>query len=89
MSIFAVVLAASSVVSFKDADKITSWDAWDDHRAPAAITNLLQKEKRCVTWECLNKVDPGLTEIGRLQTRTSRAVASSKWSVGCETMDRD
>ena len=89
MSIFAVVLAASSVVSFKDADKITSWDAWDDHRAPAAITNLLQKEKRCVTWERLNKVDPGLTEIGRLQTRTSRAVASSKWSVGCETMDRD
>ena len=89
MSIFAVVLAASGVVSFKDADKITSWDAWDDHKAKVAVTNILQKEKRCVTWARLNRLDPGLPEIGRLQTRTSAEVRSSKWSVGCETMDRD
>lgn len=31
----------------------------------------------------------GLHEIGRLQTRTSDQVKSSKWSVGCETLDRD
>ena len=89
MQFLAVALAATSVVSFKDAGKIKSWDAWGDHIAQAAITNVLQKEKRCVTWERLNKVDPGLREIGRLQTRTSDQVRSSKWSVGCETMDRD
>ena len=74
MSIFAVVLAASGVVSFKDASKITSWDAWDDHKAKVAVTNILQKEKRCVTWARLNRLDPGLPEIGRLQTRTSAEI---------------
>lgn len=81
--------ARPAVVSFKDAAKIKSWDAWDDHKAKAAVTNILQKEKRCVTWARLNRLDPGLPEIGRLQTRTSAEVRSSKWSVGCETLDRD
>ena len=81
--------SASGVVSFRDAAKIRSWDAWDDHKARAAVTNVLQKEKRSVTWARLNAVDPGLHEIGRLQTRTSDQVKSSKWSVGCETLDRD
>ena len=36
--------AANGVVSFKDADKIKSWDAWGDHLAQAAVTNILQKE---------------------------------------------
>ncbi len=76
--------ARPAVVSFKDAAKIKSWDAWDDHKAKAAVTNILQKEKRCVTWARLNRLDPGLPEIGRLQTRTSAEVRSSKWSVGCE-----
>ena len=84
-----LALEASAVVSFKDASKIASWDAWDDHKAKVAVTNILQKEKRSVTWEKLNKVDPGLKEIGRLQTRSSGQIKSSKWSVGCETMDRD
>lgn len=99
-SVFGVIIGAVSlcgaatdarpaVVSFKDAAKIKSWDAWDDHKAKAAVTNILQKEKRCVTWERLNRLDPGLPEIGRLQTRTSAEVRSSKWSVGCETLDRD
>lgn len=81
--------ARPAVVSFRDAAKIKSWDAWDDHKAKAAVTNILQKEKRCVTWARLNRLDPGLPEIGRLQTRTSAEVRSSKWSVGCETLDRD
>ena len=89
MNAIPVASAVLAVVSFKDADKIKSWDAWDDHKAQVAITNVLQKEKRCVTWEKLNKLDPGLKEIGRLATRTSDQVKSSDWSVGCETLDRD
>ena len=73
-----------AVVSFKDAAKIKSWDAWNDHEKKTA-----PKEKPCVTWIKLNKLDPGLEEIGRLATRTSAEVKSSKWSIGCETMDRD
>ena len=82
--------AVAEIVSFKDAAKIKSWDAWNDHKSGPAVTNVLQKEKRCVTWEKLNRLDYGLKEIGRLQTRTSDQIkSSSKWSVGCETMDRD
>lgn len=84
------IMLASNIISFKDADKIKSWDAWDDHVARPIATNILQKEKKSVTWEKLNKMKvPGLKEIGRLQTRTSPEIKSSKWSVGCETMDRD
>ena len=89
MNIILTATAVLSVVSFKDAAKIKSWDAWGDHKAKAAITNILQKEKTCVTWKKLNGLDVGLKEIGRLATRTSAEVKSSKWSVGCETMDRD
>ena len=83
------VLATTGIVSFKDANKIASWDAWNDHNKAPAITNILQKEKKCVTWKRLNELDFGLKEIGRLATRTSSEIKSSKWSVGCETMDRD
>jgi len=76
--------APSGVVSFKDAAKIKSWDAWDDHKKPAP-----PKEKPCVTWKKLNELDPGLKEIGRLAVRGAKDIKSSKWSVGCETMDRD
>ena len=88
MILTAIVLAAG-IVSFKDADKIKSWDAWDDHKAKHAITNVLQKEKRRVTWEKLNALDPGLKMIGRLAVRESKDIKGSNWSIGCETMDRD
>ena len=81
------------VVSFKDASKIRSWDAWGDKAPPEAKASgavaTTRKEKKCVTWKRLNALDPGLKEIGRLAVRDSKEVKSSKWSVGCETMDRD
>ena len=80
---------ANGVVSFKDAAKIKSWDAWSDHVKKAAPTSILQKERTCVTWKALNELDPGLREIGRLAVRNSKDVKASSWSVGCETMDRD
>ena len=40
----AALLAQGQVVSFKDAAKIKSWEAWDDHKGPQ-----VKKEKRCVT----------------------------------------
>ena len=88
-SLVCLLLAATGVVSFKDAAKIKSWDAWNDHKAKVAVTNILQKENWSPVWRALNRLDPGLPEIGRLTTRTSPEVVSSKWSVGCETMDRD
>ena len=78
------VAVHADVVAFKDAAKIKSWDAWNDHKKVEA-----PKEKPCVTWKRLNKLDPGLKEIGRLAVRGARDIKSSKWSVGCETMDRD
>ena len=81
---------ADGIVAFKDAAKIKSWDAWHDHERKDAGKSVLDREKPCVTWKRLNKLDvAGLREIGRLATRTSAEVKSSKWSVGCETMDRD
>ena len=79
-----VLPAQADVVAFKDAAKIKSWDAWNDHKKPAP-----PKERPCVTWAKLNKLDPGLKEIGRLAVRGAKDIKSSKWSVGCETMDRD
>lgn len=79
-----VLPVQSEVVSFKDAGKIKSWDAWNDHKAPAAW-----KEKRCVTRGRLLKMDPGLEMAGRLKTRLAKDVKCSRWSIGCETLDRD
>ena len=79
--------AASEVVSFKDAAKIRSWDAWNDNgRMP---TKSVFRERRCVTRENLLKMDAGLPDVGRLATRPAQAITSSWWSVGCETLDRD
>ena len=48
-----------------------------------------QAEKaKCVTWERLNAAMPDLKPLGVLATRDSKDIASSMWSVGCETMDR-
>ena len=69
-AIAAVTLTASAeVVSFKDAAKIKSWDAWGDNAPPSASNAVakvrkVRKEKPCVTWKRLNALDPGLKEIG-------------------------
>ncbi len=96
LAVFAAAMPSASsaeVVSFKDAAKIKSWDAWGDKAPPSAVASgaaaTTKKEKKCVTWKRLNELDPGLKEIGRLAVRSSKDVKSSKWSVGCETMDRD
>ena len=89
MKMLLALLATTGVVSFKDAGKIKSWDAWDDQHKPAEKKTVLDREKPCVTWKRLNELDYGLKEIGRLATRTSQEIKSSQWSVGCETMDRD
>ena len=83
-----VVLAAGSTgftpVAFKDAAKIKSWDAWNDHKGAQAW-----KERRCVTREKLLKMDSGLVPAGQLETRAAKDIKGSSWSVGCETLDRD
>ena len=84
MNIIMFASAALAVVSFKDAAKIKSWDAWDDHKAKVEW-----KERRCVTREKLLAMDSGLKPSGQLETRTAKGIRASEWSVGCETLDRD
>ena len=79
-----IASALFAVVSFKDANKIKSWDAWTDHEGPKAWT-----ERRCVTLEKIRKMDPGLERIGQVKPRNSREDFSAKWSVDCATLDRD
>ena len=81
---FAAFTATGEIVAFKDADKIKSWDAWNDHKGPQQ-----QKLRRCVTWEKIQKLDCGLEPFGELETRPASDIKGSKWSIGCETMDRD
>ena len=77
----------AKIVAFKDAAKIKSWDAWSDHKGKQE--QAARKQRPCVTWEKLNKLDVGLKEIGRLVVRDAKDIKSSKWSIGCETLDRD
>ena len=84
MNIAVMMLSIFAVVAFKDAAKIKSWDAWNDHKGVQAW-----KERTCVTWRKLNATGPALKQIGVLKTRTAKEIKSSKWSVGCETLDRD
>ena len=52
-------------------------------------TRTLKVERESITWQKLKSLDPGLKPIGRLATRSSDRIVDSKWSVGCETLDRD
>ena len=45
VSMVACIACDAQVVAFKDAGKIKSWDAWDDHKGPP-----VKKEMPCVTW---------------------------------------
>ena len=82
--VFSAVLAQGQIVSFKDAAKIRSWDAWNDHKGPQ-----IKKEKRCVTWEKICRLESGLPSAGMLEVRPAHDIKGSRWSIGCETMDRD
>jgi hypothetical protein len=42
-----------------------------------------------ITWKQFLASGPNLKQIGWLAVRHSREIASSPWSVGCETLDRD
>ena len=63
----------ADIVSFKDAAKIKSWDAWNDHKGVQP-----KKERRSVTWEKLQKLDCGLEPAGTLATRHASEIKSSK-----------
>ena len=79
--------AVLAVVSFKDAGRIKSWDAWNDNGATPVKTEF--KERRSVTRERLAKMNCGLKPWGELALRDAKEIKDSNWSVGCETLDRD
>ena len=79
--------AKPGIVSFKDAAKIKTWDAWGD--AGKTPTTWTFKEKPCVTLEKIRKMNSDLPPSGFLETRRAKDIKSKMWSVGCETMDRD
>ena len=94
MALASVMLAAADTgfvpVSFKDASKVKSWDAWNDHRKAEGDPRWPGgKEKRCVTLEKIRKMNSGLEPLGWLEKRSSRDIGGSPWSIGCETLDRD
>ena len=90
MNTITLILAATGVVSFKDASKIKSWDAWNDHEAKAAVTNVLQNERRCVTWAKLNSLDYGLRERNSFTAVPSgtRCATSIRFSTTTPTRSR-
>ena len=52
-------------------------------------TGIHAKSYKSITWEKFNKSGPELQQAGWLATRHSKEIASSPWSIGCETLDRD
>lgn len=47
------------------------------------------KPHRCIAWEKFKASGPELKQVGWLAVRPSKEIASSDWSIGCETLDRD
>ena len=89
-ALFAAGSTGAAPVSFKDAAKIKSWDAWSDHKKQTGDPRWPGgKEKRCVTREKILKMNPGLEQVGWLETRGAKDIKASMWSVGTETLDRD
>ena len=60
---------------------------FEDSKRPASSSR--RQERESITWKRLKTMDPGLKPLGTYATRTSREIRDSKWSVGCETLDRD
>lgn len=48
-----------------------------------------QTKYKSITWEKFRSSGPELKQVGWLETRHSKDIRSSPWSVGCETLDRD
>lgn len=48
-----------------------------------------QQNYKSITWEKFKKSGPDLKQIGQIETKHSKDIESSPWSVGCETLDRD
>jgi hypothetical protein len=47
------------------------------------------KAHTSITWEKFLATGPELKQVGWLATRHAKDIASSSWSIGCETLDRD
>lgn len=56
---------------------------------PAVAAPPKAKGYKSLTWEKINLAGPELKQIGYLAVRRARDIASSPWSIGCETLDRD
>ena len=50
-----------------------------------AVGNAKEKGHKCITWEKFLASGPELKQIGWLTVRPSKDIASSDWSIGCET----
>ena len=48
-----------------------------------------QAQHWSVTWKNFNNAAPGLDRIGVLQTAPADGSGHSRWTIGCETLDRD
>lgn len=55
----------------------------------SVLTLVGQPKHKSITWEKFKSSGPELKQIGWLETKHSKDIESSPWSVGCETLDRD
>ena len=56
----------------------------------AAMTTMYaQKKPYSVTWRNFNIYSTKLPEAGKLEVKPADGSGDSRWSVGCETLDRD
>jgi hypothetical protein len=54
-----------------------------------AVAQSKPRQYPSITWKKFQASGPELKPIGRIAVRHARDIASSPWSVGCETLDRD